>query len=80
MLELYQYEMTDIWDQDLNAQGEYGYPLEKFWDNEDHFVFMAKVNGQYAGFCLVDKSVKIGPDGFWIDQFFCNEKNSGAPE
>ena len=31
MLELYQHDLSDIWDQDLDVHGEYGYELDRFW-------------------------------------------------
>ena len=31
MLELYQHDLSDIWDQDLDAAGEFGYDLTKYW-------------------------------------------------
>jgi hypothetical protein len=31
MLELYQYDLSDIWDQDLDAAGEFGYGLDRYW-------------------------------------------------
>ena len=75
MLELYQHDLSDLWDQDLDARGEYGYALDRFWQGtEGHHVFVAQVNGHYAGFALVDQAVKIGPAGHWMDQFFVLKK------
>ena len=34
MLELYQHDLSDIWDQDLDSQGV-GYALDRYWDTED---------------------------------------------
>ena len=31
MLELYQHDLSGIWDQDLDAHGEYGYALDRYW-------------------------------------------------
>jgi hypothetical protein len=28
MLELYQHDLSDIWDQEIDAHGEYGYALD----------------------------------------------------
>ena len=30
MLELYQHDLSDIWDQDVDAHGEFGYELDKY--------------------------------------------------
>jgi len=61
MLELYQYELSDIWDQDLDADGMYGYALERYWQTPGCTALVACVNGFYAGFALVDDAVKLGP-------------------
>ena len=78
MLELYQHDLSDIWDQDIDAQGEYGYRLDRYWDNSgsdsDCHPFVATVDGKYAGFALVDGAVKVGSAGYWMDQFFVLKK------
>jgi predicted acetyltransferase len=74
MLELYQHDLSDIWDQDLDAHGEYGYSLDRYWSKPDCHPFVATVNGRYAGFALVDGAVKVGPTGHWMDQFFILKK------
>jgi predicted acetyltransferase len=74
MLELYQYELSDIWDQDLDAHGEYGYALDRYWSSESCFSYVARVAGNYAGFALANQSVVLGPGGTWMDQFFVLKK------
>jgi predicted acetyltransferase len=74
MLELYQHDLSDIWDQDLDRHGEYGYSLDRFWRDKDCHPFLVLVDGKYAGFALVDSSVKIGESGQWMDQFFVMKK------
>ncbi len=74
MLELYQYELSDLWDQDLDAQGEYGYSLDRFWSADDCRAFVATVSGHYAGFALADGAVKVSKSGHWMDQFFVLKK------
>jgi predicted acetyltransferase len=74
MLELYQYELSDIWDQDLDAHGEYGYAQDRFWSGDGCRAFVAAVSGHYAGFALADGAVKAGQSGHWMDQFFVLKK------
>lgn len=74
MLELYQHDLSDIWDQDLDRHGEYGYALDRYWDTEGFHPFVATVQGRYAGFALVNQAVRIGTEGFWMDQFFVLKK------
>jgi hypothetical protein len=56
MLELYQYDLSDIWDQELDAHGEYGYSLDRYWNEPNCLPFVALANGHYAGFALVDEA------------------------
>jgi predicted acetyltransferase len=74
MLELYQHDLSDIWDQDLDAKGEYGYELDRYWIEPACHPFVALVAGRYAGFALVDRAAKVGDDGYWMDQFFVLKK------
>lgn len=74
MLEFYQYDLSDIWDQDLDSHGEYGYPLDRYWDTEGFHAFVATADSKYAGFALVNQEVRIGTHGYWMDQFFVLKK------
>ena len=78
MLELYQHDLSDIWDQDLNINREYGYNLDRYWTGDDCHPFVAFVGGHYAGLALVDSAVKVGTDGFWMDQFLVLKKYRGC--
>jgi predicted acetyltransferase len=74
MLELYQHDLSDIWDQDLDSHGEYGYALDRYWDSEGFHPFVATADGKYAGFALANRAVRIGTEGYWMDQFFVLKK------
>lgn len=74
MLELYQHDLSDIWDQDLDPHGEYGYALDRYWDTDGFHAFVATVDRQYAGFALANQEVRIGTHGHWMDQFFVLKK------
>jgi predicted acetyltransferase len=74
MLELYQHDLSDIWDQDLDVHGEYGYALDRYWDSDGCWPFVVTVEGRYAGFALVDGGVRLGTEGHWMDQFFVLRK------
>jgi predicted acetyltransferase len=77
MLELYQYELSEIWDQDLDAAGEYGYALDRYWGASGNYPYLALVDGRYAGFALVDDQVKLPGGQYWMDQFFVMKKYRG---
>lgn len=75
MLELYQHDLSDLWDQDLDAHGEYGYALDRYWDTEGFHAFVAtSADDRFAGFALVNQAVRIGTEGYWMDQFFVLKK------
>ena len=74
MLELYQHDLSDIWDQDLDCHGEYGYALDHYWGAEGCHAFVATASGRYAGLALVNRAVRVGTDGRWMDQFFVLRK------
>jgi predicted acetyltransferase len=74
MLELYQHDLSHIWDQDLDSHGEYGYALDRYWDSEGFYPFVATAAGKYAGFALANQAVRIGTEGYWMDQFFVLKK------
>lgn len=74
MLELYQHDLSHLWDQDLDAQGEYGYHLDRYFADPTCHAFVATADRHYAGFALVDTAVKVGATGHWMDQFFILKK------
>lgn len=74
MLELYQHDLSDIWDQDIDARGEYGYALDRFWSSAGCKAFVVGVGDHYAGFALVDRESKVGKGAWWMDQFFVLKK------
>jgi hypothetical protein len=73
MLELYQHDLSDIWDQDLDRHGEYGYPLDRYWadprcvpyvflvdDSGGEYVETRIRSGWWQGY--VQSFVSRGPD------------------
>lgn len=74
MLELYQYEISDIYDQDLDAHGEYGYDLSRHIEGKRFFAHVVLAKDRYAGFALVAPAVVTQTDGYWMEQFFILKK------
>lgn len=70
MLELYQYELSDIWHQELGPSGEFGYDLTRHRAGERFFAHVALVNERFAGFALVAPAAVTQKEGFWMEQFF----------
>ena len=74
MLELYQYEISDMYDQDLDAHGEYGYDLTRQMEGKRFFAHVVLVKDRYAGFALVAPAIVTQIDGCWMEQFFILKK------
>ena len=74
MLELYQHDLSDIWDQDLDLHGEFGYGLDRYWQDGACVPHVFTVAGAYVGFALVDAAVKLPGGDRWMDQFFVMKK------
>ena len=70
MLELYQYELSDIWVQDADTQAKYGYNLDRHRAEERFHAHVALSGLQYAGFALVAPAAVTRQDGYWMEQFF----------
>lgn len=75
MLELYQYELSDIWDQDLDSNGRYGYDLRRHQEGHRFHAHVALVNGRFAGFALVAPASVTRTEGCWMEQFFVLKKH-----
>jgi predicted acetyltransferase len=78
MLELYQHDLSDIWDQDLDVHGEYGYPTDGYFcGKESHTPFVFLVDGKYAGVALVNQQCRLKENQWWMSQFFVVKKYRG---
>jgi hypothetical protein len=58
MLELYQHDLSDVWDQDIDEHGEYGYSLDQYWSDSTQRPYVILVESKYAGLALVTGAVK----------------------
>ena len=70
MLELYQYELSDIWHQDADAQACYGYDLSAHRQGLQRHAHVALQGNQYAGLALVAPARVTRREGCWMEQFF----------
>lgn len=74
MLELYQYELSDIWDQELDPQGLFGYDTSNHQQAQRFFAHVLLVDQHYAGFALVSPAMVTQQEGYWMEQFFVLKK------
>lgn len=70
LLELYQYDLSEVWPQDLNIHGEYGFAVDRYLRNPLLRAYLFQVDGKYAGFGLVDPDVSLPENQYWMGQFF----------
>jgi predicted acetyltransferase len=70
LLELYQYDLSDVWPQELNIHGEYGFAVDRYLRNPLLRAYLFQVAGKYAGFGLVDPDVSLPGNQYWMGQFF----------
>ena len=80
MLELYQYELSDIWAQDADNEARYGYDLERHRNGDRFHAHVALAGSQYVGFALVAPAAVTRQEGHWMEQFFIlkRHRRSGA--
>ena len=70
MLELYQYDISDIYLQDTDSEAKYGYNLERHKQGERFHAHVALEGSQYIGFALVAPAIVTRKEGSWMEQFF----------
>ena len=80
MLELYQYDISDIYFQETDAEVKYGYELDRFRNEERCCAYIALEGSQYIGFALVAPAAVTLKEGYWMEQFFILKRyrRSGA--
>lgn len=80
MLELYQYELSDIWPQPMDGEARYGYNLDRYRQAERFHAHVALDGTQYLGFALVAPAAVTLQHGCWMEQFFIlkSYRRSGA--
>jgi predicted acetyltransferase len=80
LLELYQYDLSDIWLQDLDEHGRYGFDLTRHKRAEGSRAYIAREGKQYVGFALTAPAIVTRTEGTWMEQFFILKRyrRSGA--
>jgi predicted acetyltransferase len=70
LLELYQYDLSDIWLQDLDQSGRYGFDLTRHKRADRSRAYIARHELQYVGFALTAPAIVTRTQGTWMEQFF----------
>jgi predicted acetyltransferase len=76
LIELYEYDFSEFNDADVNQHGLYGYTyFDHYWTESKRSPYFIKVNGQYAGFVLVnDYCYILKEEARAIGEFFIMRK------
>lgn len=77
MMELYNYDLSEYEDSDLNEHGLYDYSyLDNYWTEEDRYPYIIRVDDKLAGFILVNKYsvVTSSQTDYAIAEFFILKK------
>jgi predicted acetyltransferase len=71
MMQLYQYDLSEIDGTDLGEHGQFTYPyLEHYWTEEGRHAFLVKADGALAGFVLVNRHHYLPGTDQGIAEFF----------
>ena len=77
LMELYQYDFTEIEGTDVGASGLFGYSyLDHYWTDPGRYPFLVKVDGKVAGFVLVNRHsyLSSNDETMAIAEFFIMRK------
>jgi len=78
LLELYQYELSDIWPQEADSEAKYGYDIQRHRQAERFHAHVALQESQYVGFALVAPAGVTRREGYWMEQFFIHKRYRGT--
>ncbi len=80
MLELYQYDLSDVWLQETDAEAKFGFDLARNKLGLRFHAHVALEGSQYVGFALVAPAIVTRKEGSWMEQFFIMKRyrRSGA--
>lgn len=75
MMELYQYDFSEMEGSDLDAHGRFGYRyLDHYWTEEGRLAFFVRVDGRLAGFALVRRMANALDVDYSLAEFFVMRK------
>jgi predicted acetyltransferase len=74
LLELYQYDLSDIWLQDMDSEARYGFDLARHRLAKGSRAYVALDGAQYLGFALVAPAIVTRTEGKWMEQFFVHKR------
>jgi predicted acetyltransferase len=75
MMELYQHDLSEFENTDLDSHACFGYSyLDCYWKENSRHPFIVRVDGRLAGFVLVNKHICLPGNEWSIAEFFIMRK------
>jgi predicted acetyltransferase len=75
LMELYQYDSSEVEDKDLDQHGCFGYSyLDHYWIEEGRYPFLVRVEDKLAGFVLVNRHTFLPGNDRAVAEFFVMRK------
>lgn len=75
LLELYRYDFSEFYHDDVNEEGLYGYQyLDLYWTEAERHPFIIRVDGKLAGFALIREIANQEWTYYWMTEFFVLRK------
>lgn len=75
LMQFYIYDFSEFIEAHLEENGRFGdYPLNDYWTEDNHFPYLVRFNGNYAGFVLVKMIKEETKTYFSIAEFFIMKK------
>ena len=75
LLQFYIYDFSEFIDAHVEENGKFSdYPLSNYWTTDNHFPYLIRLNGNYAGFVLVKWIETETKSYFSISEFFIMQK------
>jgi predicted acetyltransferase len=75
LLQFYIYDFSEFIDAHVEENGRFAnYPLNDYWTEDNHFPYLIRLNGNYAGFVLVKLIEAENKSHFSISEFFIMKK------
>lgn len=62
LIQLYLYDLSNVFDININEDGLFYYDLDNFFGNSDNMAYLIEVNYELVGFIMIDKNFKILDD------------------
>ncbi|MCV2367719.1 GNAT family N-acetyltransferase [Roseateles oligotrophus] len=79
LMQFYNYDLSEFWPVEFSATGLYALrPKEAYWAKPSVRPYIAKIDGELAGFAVVDDEVQDPQSQFNLGYFFLGRRYRGS--